>query len=441
MGSLSHIVGQRREIVKELHSLLNEGCSFEMSEDQPMIAQFRVRLNLIDEIKAAQESDPVMKELKEKVQSGQEQRFQVYQGVLKLNGRLCVPDVLELKQKILHEAHYAPYNVHLGATKMYHDIKATYWWSGLKKDVAKFIASCLTCQQVKFEHQRPTGLLQELPMPEWKWDRITMDFVVGLPKTRKGYDSIWVIVDRLTKSAHFLPVQTTYTVAQYAQLYIQHIVSLHGVPVSIVSDRGTQFTSRFWQKLQEAMGTQLDFSTAFHPQTDGQSERTIQTLEDMLRMCVLDFKGSWDQYLPLVEFAYNNSYHSSIGMAPYEALYGRRCRSPLCWTEVGEKQIEGPELVRETSEKVPLIQDRLRTAFSRQQSYADPKRRDVQFSIGDHVFLKISPMRGVMRFGKKGKLAPRYIGPFEILDRVGRVSYRLALPPHLSQVHPVFHIS
>ena len=164
-----------------------------------------------------------------------------------------------------------------------------------------------------------------------------MDFVVGLPKTRKGYDSIWVIVDRLTKSAHFLPVQTTYTVAQYDQLYIQHIVSLHGVPVSIVSDRGTQFTSRFWQKLQEAMGTQLDFSTAFHPQTDGQSERTIQTLEDMLRMCVLDFKGSWDQYLPLVEFAYNNSYHSSIGMAPYEALYGRRCRSPLCWTEVGEK--------------------------------------------------------------------------------------------------------
>ena len=189
----------------------------------------------------------------------------MYQGVLKLNDRLCVSDVLELKQKILHEAHYAPYNVHPGATKMYHDIKATYWWSGLKKDVAKFIASCLTCQQVKFEHQRSTGLLQELPMPEWKWDRITMDFVVGLPKTRKGYDSIWVIVDRLTKSAHFLPVLTTYTVAQYAQLYIQHIVSLHGVPVSIVSDRGTQFTSRFWQKLQEAMGTQLDFSTAFHP--------------------------------------------------------------------------------------------------------------------------------------------------------------------------------
>ena len=165
--------------------------------------------------------------------------------------------------------HYASYNVHPGTTKIYHDIKATYWWNGLKKDVAEFVASCLTCQQVKIEHQKPTGLLQELPLPEWKWDRIAMDFVVGLPRTLKGYDSIWVIVDRLTKSAHFIPIKTTYSVAQYAQIYIQNIVSLHGVPISIISDRGTQFTSRFWQKLQEALGTQLDFSTAFHPQTDG----------------------------------------------------------------------------------------------------------------------------------------------------------------------------
>ena len=151
------------------------------------------------------------------------------------------------------------------------------------------------------------------------------------------------------------------------------------------------------------MGTQLDFSTAYHPQTDGQIERTIQTLEDMLRMCVLDFKQDRDQYLPLVEFAYNNSYHSSIGMPPYEALYGRKCRSPLCWTEVGEKYVEGPDLIRETAEKVPLIQNKLRTAYSRQQSYVDPKRREVQFEEGDHVFLKISPMKGVQRFGKKGK--------------------------------------
>ena len=268
-----------------------------------------------------------------------------------------------------------------------------------------------------------------------------MDFVVGLPKTQKGYDSIWVIVDRLTKLAHFLAVKITYTVAQSAQMYLDSIVALHGVLVSIVSDRGPQFTSRFWQKLQETFGNKLDFSTAFHPQKDWQSERTIQTLEDMLRMCVMDFGGSLEKYLPLVEFAYNNSYHSTIGMAPYEALYGQKYRSPSCRMEVGDRELEGLELIKETSEKVPIIQERMRTAFYRQKSYADPRRRDVQFGVGDHIFLKISSMKGVMRFGKKGKLTPRYIGPFKILDRVDNVSYRLPLPPNFGQVHPVFHIS
>ena len=169
-----------------------------------------------------------------------------------------------------------------------------------------------------------------------------MDFVVGLPHSKDGYDSIWVIVDRLTKSAHFLPVKATYSVAKLAKLYVKHIVCLHGVLVSIVSDRSSVFTSRFWQKLQEAMGTRLDFSTAFHPQTDGQSERMIQTLEDMLRICVMDLGGSWDDHLPLIEFAYNNNYHSSIEMAPYEALYGRKYRSPLSWDEIGERELTGP---------------------------------------------------------------------------------------------------
>src|SRR5262249_25627994 len=268
-----------------------------------------------------------------------------------------------------------------------------------------------------------------------------MDFVTGLPRTSTGFDSIWVIVDRLTKSAHFLPVKTTYSVAKYAKLYIERIVCLHGLPVSIVSDRGPQFTSRFWKKLQEGLGTRLDFSTAFHPQTDGQSERTIQTLEDMLRMCVIDFGGQWDWYLPLIEFSYNNSYHASIKMAPYEALYGRKCRSAVCWEEVGERRLAGPELIQITSERVSIIKERLKTAFSRQKSYADPRRRHIEFGIGEYVFIRVSPMKGIMRFGKKGKLAPRYVGPFEIIDRVGEVAYHLALSPEFSHVHPVFHIS
>ena len=393
MGSLAHISVHKRSIVKELRDLFNMGVQFEVIESQGLVAQFQVRPLLIDEIKANQDKDPSFIKLRETVQSGQTSGFEIRDDVLRRGNRLCVLDVDGLRQRILQEAHNAPYSVHPGVTKMYQDVKGMYWWNGMKKDVAQYVASCLTCQQVKFEHQRPTGLLQELPLPEWKWEKISMDFVVGLPKTQKGHDSIWVIVDRLTKSAHFLAVKTTYTVAQYAHMYLDSIVALHGVPVSIVSNRGPQFTSRFWQKLQEALGTKLDFSTAFHPQTDGQSKRTIQTLEDMLRMCVMDFGGSWEKYLPLVEFAYNNSYNSTIGMAPYEALYGRKCRSPSCWMEVGDRELEGPELIRETSEKVPIIQERMRTAFCRQKSYADPRRRDVQFGVGDHVFLKISPMK------------------------------------------------
>ena len=437
-SSLSHM---RTGYLPPLVDLRALGVILEVEDSEALLATFHVRPLLMDQILAGQSQDPQIIKLKEEIEKGKKAEFQIRDDVLRRGNRLCVPDVDGLRQRILQEAHNAPYSVHPGVTKMYQDVKGMYWWNGMKKDVAQYVASCLTCQQVKFEHQRPTGLLQELPLPEWKWERITMDFVVGLPKTQKGHDSIWVIVDRLTKSAHFLAVKTTYTVAQYAQMYLDSIVALHGVPVSIVSDRGPQFTSRFWQKLQEALGTKLDFSTAFHPQTDGQSERTIQTLEDMLRMCVMDFGGSWEKYLPLVEFAYNNSYHSTIGMAPYEALYGRKYRSPSCWMEVGDRELEGPELIIETSEKVPIIQERMRTAFSRQKSYADPRRRDVQFGVGDNVFLKISPMKGVMRFGKKGKLTPRYIGPFEILDRVGNVSYRLTLPPNFGHVHPVFHIS
>ena len=173
----------------------------------------------------------------------------------------------------------------------------------------------------------------------------------------------------------------------------------------------------------------MQFSIAFHPQTDGQSERTIQILEDMLRACVLDFQESWNKYLPLIEFAYNNSYQSTIGVAPYEMLCGRKCRSPVHWDEMGERKYLGPERVRETTEAMEKIRKRMLAVQSRQKSYADPKRKDIEFSVGDKVLLKIAPMKGIMRFGKKGKLSPRFIGPFEILERVGSVAYRLALPP------------
>ena len=249
-----------------------------------------------------------------------------------------------------------------------------------------------------------------------------MDFVTGLPRTRRQHDAIWVIVDELTKSAHFLPVSNDDLLDKFDQLYVEEIVRLHGVLISLVSDRDPRFTSRFWSSLQDAMGTQLHFITTFHPQTDGQSKRTIQTLEDILRACMIEFKGSWDTHLALMEFSYNNSYQASIDMAPFEALYGRKCRTSVCWDEVGERRLVGPELVHITSEKVKVVRDNLKIARVRQKSYADNRRRDLQFEIGDRVFLKISPWKGVLRFGKQGKLSPRYIGPYEVVSKVGLVA-------------------
>ena len=232
---------------------------------------------------------------------------------------MCVPEIGELKREIMEEAHSSAYAMHHGSTKMYHTLREHYWWKGMKKEIADFVSRCLTCQQVKAEHQKPTGKIQPLLIPVWKWNKITMDFVTGLPRTRRQHDAIWVIVDRLTKSTHFHPVINDDLLDKLAQLYVEEIVRLHGVPISIVSDRDPRFTSRFWSSLQDAMGTRLRFSTTFHFQTDCQSERTIQTLEDMLRACVIEFKGSWDTHLSLMEFAYNNSYQSSIGVAPFEA--------------------------------------------------------------------------------------------------------------------------
>ncbi|KAA3461164.1 Retrotransposable element Tf2 [Gossypium australe] len=358
---------------------------------------------------------------------------------LKARPLVCVSKDDELIRKILHEAHNCCLSVHLGSTKMYNNLKKLYWWPGMKRDISEFVTKCLICQQVKAKH--PSGLLQPVMVPEWKWNRITMDFVTGLPMTPKMKNVVWVIVDRLTKLTHFIPVRTDYSLDKLAELYIAEIVRLHGVPMSIISNRDPRFTSRFWKKLQEALGTKLNFSTAFHSQTDGQSERVIQVLEDMLRCCVLEFKGSWEKYLPLVEFAYNNSYQSSIQMAPYEALYGCKCQIPLDWTELSEKQIHRVDLVRETEEKVKVICDSLKSTSDRQKSYADLKRKEIEFQVGDKVFLKVSPWKKVLRFGKKGKLSPRFIGPYEIIERIGPLAYRLTLPAELGRIHNVFHVS
>jgi IS30 family transposase len=240
-----------------------------------------------------------------------------------------VPQDQDLKKEILDEAHLSKFTIHPGSTKMYRDLRENSWWSNMKGEIAEYVS------------------MQPLSIPAWKWDDISMDFIVGLPLTPRKHDSIWVIVDRLTKTADFIPVHTTYSAERYAEIYIDLIVRLHGVPKTILSDRGTQFVARFWAQVHESLGTKLIHSSSYHPQTVGQTERVNQVVEDILRACVIHFYKSWDKCLALAEFAYNNSYQASLKMAPFEALYGRRCRIPLNWSQAGERTLFGPKLVQE----------------------------------------------------------------------------------------------
>nr|AAM14693.1 Putative polyprotein [Oryza sativa Japonica Group]ABB46770.2 retrotransposon protein, putative, Ty3-gypsy subclass [Oryza sativa Japonica Group] len=406
------------------------------------VAALEAKPTLFDQVREAQVNDPDIQEIKKNMRRGKAIGFvEDEQGTVWLGERICVPENKELKDTIMKEAHETLYSIHPGSTKMYQDLKQQFWWASMRHEIAEYVALCDVCQRVKAEHQKPAGLLQPLKIPEWKWEEIGMDFITGLPRTSAGHDSIWVVVDRLTKVAHFIPVKTTYTGNKLAELYMARVVCLHGVPKKIVSDRGSQFTSKFWQKLQLELGTRLNFSTAYHPQIDGQTERVNQILEDMLRACVLDFGGSWDNNLPYAEFSYNNSYQASLQMSPNEALYDRKCRTPLLWDQTGERQVFGTDILREAEEKVKIVQERLRIAQSRQKSYADNRCRDLAFEEGDCVYLRVTPLRGVHRFQTKGKLAPRFVGPFKIVSRRGEVAYQLELPPSMAGIHDVFHVS
>ena len=241
-----------------------------LTDDGTVVTELIARPSLLNRVLEAQRKDEKIAVIVSQIGNGKEIKFKVNEdGVLYYKDRVCVPDDNDLMKAILEEAHSGSFAIHPSSTKMYQDLKMSFWWSGMKRDISEFVTKCLVCQRGKAEHQVPSRLLQSIRIPEWKWDRITMDFVIGLPLTGRKHDSVWVVVDRLTKSAHFLPVRTDYSLDKLAELYIKEIVRLHGIPISIISDRDPRFTSRFWGKLQEALGTRLNFSTAFHPQTDG----------------------------------------------------------------------------------------------------------------------------------------------------------------------------
>nr|GEY23373.1 putative reverse transcriptase domain-containing protein [Tanacetum cinerariifolium] len=329
-------------------------------------------------------------------------------GTLCLNGRSWLPYYGELRSVIMHESQKSKYSIHPGSDKMYQDMKKLYRWLNMKANIATYVSKCLTCVRVKAEHQRPSGLLVQPAIPEWN---------------------------------SLLTIREKDPLDKLARLYLNRIVARHEIPVSIICDRDGRFTSNFWRSFQKALGTDISMSNAYHSKTDGQSERTIQTLEDMLRVCVIDFGKGRVKHLPLCEFSYNNSYQASIKAAPYEALYGQKCRSPMCWAEVREAQLTGPELIQEKTKKIVLIKQRIQSAHDRQKSYADLKRKPMEFEVGDRVMLKVSLWKGIVRFGKRGKLNPSYVGPFKVLAKVRTVAYMLELPQELSKVHHTFHVS
>lgn len=359
-------------------------------------------------------------------------------GLYYLNGKLVVPDDKKLKLSLIAEHHQPPSKGHPGIARTTEHLLRKYWWPGLGQDVKEYVKKCAECQRNKSKTVKPGGLLQPMPIPRGKWESVGMDFIVGLPCTKAGYDSIMVVIDRLSKMVHLIPTTSTVTAAEVARLFVQNIVRLHGVPKSIVSDRDHNFTSIFWQTVCQLWGIKQKMSTAFHPQTDGQTERVNRVLEEYLRSYVGPMQDDWDSYLPMAEFAMNDSYHTSTGMSPFYMTYGYHPRMPEDLEKALHDNPAGYDFVGNIQAAVSKARAQLKQAQNRQKTYADSKRRDDSFEPGELVLLSTTNLR--LKVPGSQKLLPRYIGPFAIEKQVGKCAYKLTLPTAM-RVHPVFHVS
>lgn len=358
--------------------------------------------------------------------------------------RLCVPSDPRIRSRLLGEHHDTPSSGHLGFDKTYALLARKFFWPKMAKDIRAYIRTCDSCQRNKARNVRPAGLLNPLPVPTDRWEDVSMDFVFGLPRTSRGHDGVLVFVDRLSKMAHFIPTKQTVTAPEVARLFLDNVYRLHGLPKSIVSDRDPRFTGNFWRTLFKLLKTKLNMTTAFHPQADGQTERTNRTWQDIMRHYVNHKPQDWDLQLSLVEFAYNNSPSLSTGISPFKLVYGR---DPLVPSSFLSSSAEQPstniaaleDFIRDVHERVRLAQDAMQDAQSRQERYANLARRDDSFKIGDRVLLSTEDLN--LKFEPKvSKLQHKFVGPFKVVNVVTPVTYKLELPS-IYKVHPVFHVS
>lgn len=325
-------------------------------------------------------------------------------------------------------------------TKTLQHIKQRFYWPNMQLDVQKYIGECHACQVNKPRNLKPAGLLQPLPIPERPWSSISTDFVTGLPRTAKGYEQIAVFVCRLTKMVHFVPCFASDDSAEVAQLFVEHIFKLHGMPKEIVSDRDPKFTAAFWQEVMRLLGTRLAMSTAAHPQTDGQTERLNRVMEEMLRHYVRPAgMEDWDKHLPLLEFAYNNAWQESTQCSPFQLYTGMQPLTPgSTSTQRNSRVPAAADFVQHIQAGLARAKECLQKAQDRAKSYADTNRRHVEFQVGQQVLLSTQHLK--LKMGGARKLLPRFVGPFTVAATVGPVAYRLDLPASM-KCHPVFHVS
>jgi RNase H-like domain found in reverse transcriptase/Reverse transcriptase (RNA-dependent DNA polymerase)/Integrase zinc binding domain/Chromo (CHRromatin Organisation MOdifier) domain/gag-polyprotein putative aspartyl protease len=402
---------------------------------------------ILEEIRQTTNEDPCFGQIMEALENGKEEKtawirhFSMKDNLLWYDGeRLCVPQ--QMRARLIYENHDTPIAGHAGGERTYAKMQTHLYWPKMHKDIKRYISSCDTCQRNKASQLMKAGLLQPLPIPTERWANISVDFITQLPLTKDKHDAIVVFVDMLSKMVHFLLTTTTASAPATARLFFEEIFRLHGLPRVIVSDRDSKFTSKFWKALFEHLGTELAMSTAFHPQTDGQTERMNRTLEDMLRAFVGYKQNDWDKYLAAAEFAYNSAPNASTGMSPFKLNYGSEPLMPTTLLKKPPDKIPAlTEFIEEINNLTRAASDSLALAKKRQEENANRSRRELKFEVGEKVLLSSAHIKVASQAKQPSKkLQSKYIGPYKIAEVVSPVAYRLELPSTL-RVHPVFHVS